>query len=145
MTFPHRNELPISPPKPAKISTSLFKKRKNNKRSKEGSVNAEHVEMIDKILSTHEREKSQPAASTSNASGYHGIGTRQQSLETSTEANQGFDPNSLFEQTYIRKAQADKVKRLLEKKKKKEEREQRKAVKRSQKYAGIGNVKLLSI
>ena len=135
--------LPKSPPKPTKISSSLFKKRKNKKTSPD-KAKAEHAEMIDNILTNHEFEKTQQ---NGNASGYHGIGTRQQTSESSTlvsssssaTSNKNFDPTVLFEQTFIRKEQTEKVKRLLEKKKKKEERrEQRKALKRSQKYAGIG-------
>ena len=130
--------LPKSPPKPAKISSSLFKKRKNKKTTVD-KAKAEHVEMINNILYNHELEKTQQSG---NSSGYHGIGTRQQTCESSASSSATsdkiFDPTALFEQTFIRKDQTEKVKRLLEKKKKKEEREQRKAVKRSQKYAGIG-------
>ena len=122
----NKDELDKSNQKHGKISTAaLFKKKKlrPDKRTREESDN---VEMIDTIISNHELEKAKTkadAAKNNNAQ---------------KDISSGFNPASLFEQTFIRKEQEAKVKRLLEKKKKKEERQQRKAVKRTSKYTGIG-------
>ena len=121
----NKDELDKSNQKHGKISTALFKKKKNrpDKKSREESDN---VEMIDTIIANHELEKAKLAKAEKAK-------TKSQGDNTSN-----LIPDSQFEQTFVRKEHEAKVKRLLEKKKKKEERQQRKAVKRTSKYAGIG-------
>ena len=120
----NKDELDKSNQKHGKISTALFKRKKSrpDKRTREESDN---VEMIDTIIANHELEKAKAKA----------VGNKAKSKEA---VPNDLNPESLFDQTFVRKEHEAKVKRLLEKKKKKEERQQRKAAKRTSKYAGIG-------